>query len=72
MLADSEVPKVGYDLKRQVVGLSRLGVDLIGVQFDPLIAGHLLDAGQRNQGLADLLDRCRFGIGKYSGYSINC
>lgn len=57
MLADSVIPKVGYDLKRQIVGLSRLGVDLIGVQFDPLIAGHLLDAGQRNQGLADLLDR---------------
>ncbi|MBT6460600.1 MAG: DNA polymerase I, partial [Planctomycetaceae bacterium] len=57
MLSDPSVPKVGYDLKRQIVGLSRLGVDLIGVQFDPFIAGHLLDAGQRNQGLADLLDR---------------
>ena len=49
--------KVGYDLKRQIVALSRLGVDLVGLQFDPLIAGHLLDAGQRNQGLSDLLDR---------------
>ena len=57
MLSDPSVPKVGYDLKRQIVGLSRLGVDLIGMQFDPFIAGHLLDAGQRNQGLADLLDR---------------
>ena len=57
ILSDPRVPKVGYDLKRQVVALSRLGVDLIGLQFDPLIAGHLLDAGQRNQGLSDLLDR---------------
>ncbi len=57
ILSDPRVPKVGYDLKRQRVALSRLGVDLIGLQFDPLIAGHLLDAGQRNQGLSDLLDR---------------
>ena len=57
ILSDPRVPKVGYDLKRQIVALSRLGVDLIGLQFDPLIAGHLLDAGQRNQGLSDLLDR---------------
>ena len=57
MLSDPAIPKVGYDLKRQIVGLSRLGVELIGVQFDPFIAGHLLDAGQRNQGLADLLHR---------------
>ena len=57
ILSDPRVPKVGYDLKRQRVALSRLGVDLVGLQFDPLIAGHLLDAGQRNQGLSDLLDR---------------
>ena len=57
ILSDSRLPKVGYDLKRQVVALSRLGVELVGFQFDPLIAGHLLDAGQRNQGLADLLAR---------------
>ena len=57
ILSDSRVPKVGYDLKRQIVALSRLGIDLIGLHFDPLIAGHLLDAGQRNQGLSDLLDR---------------
>ena len=57
ILSDPRVPKVGYDLKRQIVALSRLGVDLVGLQFDPLIAGHLLDAGQRNQGLSDLLDR---------------
>ena len=57
ILSDPRVPKVGYDLKRQIVALSRLGIDLVGLQFDPLIAGHLLDAGQRNQGLSDLLDR---------------
>ena len=57
ILSDPRVPKVGYDLKRQIVALSRLGIDLVGLQFDPFIAGHLLDAGQRNQGLSDLLDR---------------
>ena len=68
ILSDPRVPKVGYDLKRQVVGLSRLGVELAGLQFDPLIAGHLLDAGQRNQGLSDLLDR--FADGDSSGGNV--
>ena len=68
ILSDPRVPKVGYDLKRQVVALSRLGVELAGLQFDPLIAGHLLDAGQRNQGLSDLLDR--FADGDSSGGNV--
>ena len=31
ILSDPRVPKVGYDLKRQVVALSRLGVELAGL-----------------------------------------
>ncbi len=57
MLADAALPKVGYDLKRQLVLLRRAGLTLRGRLADVLVAGHLLDAGQRNQGLADLADR---------------
>lgn len=57
LLADRSVPKVGHDLKRQLRSLARIGLTLGGLQFDTMLAGHLLDAGQRNQGLADLVDR---------------
>ena len=57
LLADAQVPKVGHDLKRQQVCLSRQQVLLHGFAFDTVLAGHLLDAGQRNQGLGDLLER---------------
>lgn len=57
LLADPAVPKIGHDLKLQLRGLARLGLDLAGLQFDTRLAGHLLDAGQRNQGLADLAGR---------------
>jgi DNA polymerase-1 len=57
LLTDSAVPKVGHDLKRQLVSLARLDLTMAGLHFDTLLAGHLLDAGQRNQGLADLVDR---------------
>lgn len=57
LLADAQVPKVGHDLKRQQVCLSRQQIQLAGFTFDTVLAGHLLDAGQRNQGLVDLLER---------------
>ncbi len=57
LLADPEIPMVGHDLKRQLRGLARLGLEMGGLRFDTLLAGHLLDAGQRNQGLADLVGR---------------
>jgi DNA polymerase-1 len=57
LLADPEVPMIGHDLKRQLRGLARLGLEVDGLHFDTLLAGHLLDAGQRNQGLADLVSR---------------
>jgi len=57
LLADPQVPIIGHDLKLQLRGLARLGLEVGGLQFDTLLAGHLLDAGQRNQGLADLVSR---------------
>jgi len=57
LLANPEIPTIGHDLKRQLRGLARLGLEMDGLRFDTLLAGHLLDAGQRNQGLADLVSR---------------
>jgi DNA polymerase I len=57
VLADAAVPKVGHDLKRQVVALRTVGIDLAGVGFDTLLAAYLLDAGERNHGLAEVARR---------------
>ena len=64
LLADPSVPKLGHDLKRQQRALARLGLTLAGLRFDTVLAGHLLDAGQRNQGLADLVARYGNGAGR--------
>ena len=57
LLADAAVAKVGHDLKRQLVALRTAGIDLAGLGFDTLLAAYLLDAGERNHGLADVARR---------------
>ncbi len=57
LLADATVPKVGHDLKRQVVALRTVGIELAGCGFDTLLAAYLLDAGERNHGLAEVARR---------------
>jgi DNA polymerase-1 len=57
LLADGAVPKVGHDLKRQLVALRTVGIELTGCSFDTLLAAYLLDAGERNHGLAEVARR---------------
>jgi DNA polymerase-1 len=57
LLADPVVPKTGHDLKRQSVALRTIGLRLEGRSFDTLLAAYLLDAGERNHGLAELARR---------------
>ncbi|MFM8377684.1 MAG: 5'-3' exonuclease H3TH domain-containing protein, partial [Planctomycetia bacterium] len=57
LLGDPAVPKVGHDLKRQAVSLRVAGCDLAGGRFDTLLAAYLLDAGERNHGLAEVARR---------------
>jgi len=50
-LLESDVPKVGHDLKAATQQLSRLGVRLGGSPFDTEIAAYCLDPASRERGL---------------------
>ena len=56
LLADVRVTKVGHDLKRASIALSRAGVSLEGPAFDTLLAAYLLDPESPN-GIKDLARR---------------
>lgn len=57
LLADPAVPKTGHDLKRHTLTLRAVGIELAGCAFDTLLAAYLLDAGERNLGLAEVSRR---------------
>jgi DNA polymerase-1 len=55
-LADPATPKQAHDLKRQELALGVAGYGFAGGAFDTLLAGYLLDAGQRNHSLGAQAD----------------
>jgi DNA polymerase-1 len=61
LLADASVAKQGHDLKRHDVALRTLGLTLGGRSFDTLLAAYLLEAGERNLGLAETCRRHGLG-----------
>ncbi len=61
-LAAATVAKQGHDLKRQDVALRAAGIELGGAAFDTLLAAYLLEAGERNLGLAETCRR--HGLGR--------
>ena len=54
LLEDSDVSKVGHDLKHVLLVLRRAGVELRGADFDTSIASYLLEPGRREHGLDGL------------------
>jgi len=56
-LADPALPKIAHDLKRQWVAAHAVGIPLAGGVFDTLLAGYLLDAGERALGPGDIARR---------------
>ncbi len=56
-LADPATPKIAHDMKRQWVAARAAGLQLAGGVFDTLLAGYLLDAGERVMGPADIARR---------------
>jgi len=63
LLGDARVAKQGHDLKRHDVALRTVGITLAGQAFDTLLAAYLLEAGQRNLGLAETCRRQ--GLGEF-------
>jgi DNA polymerase I len=51
LLEDASVPKLGQNLKYDLLVLRRAGVQLRGLTFDTMIASYLLDPGAREHGL---------------------
>jgi len=51
LLEDPEVPKLGQNLKYDLLVLRRAGVDLAGVEFDTMVASYVLDPGRRQHSL---------------------
>ena len=54
LFQDPSVRKWAYDAKRQRLVLRRAGVELQGVDFDPMIASYVLDPGRRSHSLDQL------------------
>ncbi len=54
LLEDPKVAKVGHDLKRTALTLSRAGVTLGGITCDAMVASYVLDPGRRGHELAAL------------------
>jgi DNA polymerase-1 len=61
LLTDAGVAKQGHDLKRHDVAVRTLGLALGGRSFDTLLAAYLLEAGERNLGLAETCRRHGLG-----------
>jgi DNA polymerase-1 len=57
LLENPTVEKVGQNLKYDWIVLRSAGIELAGVAFDSMVAGYLLDPGQRNHSLNDLAKR---------------
>jgi DNA polymerase-1 len=54
LFQDPSVRKSAYDAKRQRLVLRRAGIELRGVDFDPMIASYVLDPGRRSHSLDQL------------------
>jgi DNA polymerase-1 len=53
-LSSGETPVVVHDAKRATVALRNLGIDLVGVEFDTLLARYLLNPGKLHNSLTDI------------------
>ena len=71
VLEDASIRKVGHDLKRHLIALSRADVMLRGTSFDAMVASYVLDPGRRDHGLSalavDLLSRQRVPYAEVAG-----
>jgi DNA polymerase-1 len=54
LLEDESVRKIGHDLKRSALALSRAGVTLGGLSFDAMVASYVLDPGRRGHSISEL------------------
>jgi len=51
LLSDSRVAKVSHNIKIAWIVLKKLGIELCGIKFDPMLAAYVLNPGKRVQNL---------------------
>ena len=56
VLENPAVKKVGQNLKYDMIVLQSAGIKMAGAEFDTMIASYLLDAGERNHSLDELVE----------------
>ena len=54
VFTDAGIPKLGQNLKYDMIVLRGAGLEVAGVAFDTMVASYLLDAGERTHNLDDL------------------
>jgi DNA polymerase-1 len=54
IFADPVVPKLGHNLKYDVLALAQAGMPVEGISFDTMIARYLLQSNERSLGLKDV------------------
>ena len=57
ILADEAIPKIGQNIKYDLIVLRQQGIDVRGVTLDTMVADYLIDPGQRDHSLDDLARR---------------
>lgn len=57
ILNDPSIPKIGQNLKFDLIVLRSQGIEVRGLAFDTMVADYLIDPGQRNHRLDELAKR---------------
>ncbi len=57
IFADSKIPKIGQNIKYDLIVMRQLGIEVCGVVLDTMVADYLIDPGQRDHSLDDLARR---------------
>lgn len=57
ILSDPSIPKIGQNIKYDLIVLRQIGIDVQGITLDTMVADYLIDPGQRDHSLDDLARR---------------
>ncbi len=57
ILSDPKVPKIGQNIKYDLIVLRQMEIDVRGIVMDTMVADYLVDPGQRDHSLDDLARR---------------
>lgn len=56
LLEDPKIKKIGQNIKYDLMVLRRAGIELLGIDFDTMIASYLIDPSERRHNIDDLAE----------------